>query len=358
MNDKQKELLSRFQVIKLSGYINKATLDYFKEAFKKAASENVEKITIEINSPGGEIQPSLQIFDLIANFNGKITGIVLPYASSAAAIILQACHERIAFPGSTILHHHYRAPVWLSNKKISSRKKDLFANDERLCRELAKRSNLSTKKLDKLQNLDLSLSANQALAMGFVDSIKDLTSVKKKRKKLNLEKRTLTGIESNQLTINAIVDDFDDLRLKGSPPVQLTIEGEGNFINGLQIHDILKFYPGHITINAQSRCVNGIPWVLLAGDKRQATQFATLIFEISEIWVGHTQLTDQWGEKLIIEQLECYDKIAKKLWLHHLKPKFKKSKLENGKPINSGEALKMGLIQKIIIPDHLKGKKQ
>lgn len=73
------------------------------------APDNAEALVIEINSPGGDIQPGLDIIWLIENVSVPTVCIVDGDASSMAAQISQACTTRVITKRSSFMIHE---PTW------------------------------------------------------------------------------------------------------------------------------------------------------------------------------------------------------------------------------------------------------
>ena len=86
---------------------NKDFFVNFTRRFSELMAETKEgdKITVFINSPGGESHTALGIFDLLKLCSRNLVGVVSGIAFSGASLILQACQKRIMTQNSNIISH-------------------------------------------------------------------------------------------------------------------------------------------------------------------------------------------------------------------------------------------------------------
>lgn len=86
---------SNVLLVTIDGTIDQATVEIFKESFKKAEIENSEAIILLINTPGGGLTETFEIDDMIHNSSIPVVGFVYPSgsaASSAGTYILMSTH--------------------------------------------------------------------------------------------------------------------------------------------------------------------------------------------------------------------------------------------------------------------------
>jgi ATP-dependent protease ClpP protease subunit len=74
-----------------------------------------DECTLFIDSGGGRVYAALAIMSLVQIKNLRATAIVLGACSSAALMVLAACHQRFAFPYSVFQFHPVR---WESGENI------------------------------------------------------------------------------------------------------------------------------------------------------------------------------------------------------------------------------------------------
>jgi membrane-bound serine protease (ClpP class) len=82
-------------VVEVTDTINQYTVEIFKESLKQAESENSEAIIILLDTPGGGLDQTFQIADIINESSIPFVGYVYPQGSaawSAGTFILMSCH--------------------------------------------------------------------------------------------------------------------------------------------------------------------------------------------------------------------------------------------------------------------------
>lgn len=158
----------------LSGNITPESLEKFMSRFSEVIwnTDHGDEITLVIDSPGGDTHTSLGIYDLIADSDRNVTGLVVGRAQSGATLILQACSRRLMTRHSHIMLH--RSKIDLHGMNIE----DAFAAiqtykemDEIFYRVFAERSNRSIDEIRELSKRDMYFYVEEALEAGLVDGI-------------------------------------------------------------------------------------------------------------------------------------------------------------------------------------------
>lgn len=167
------------KLIFLSGEINNGSLDQVVSGLHIIGPG--KDVTLVINSPGGDLQAGLGIYDAISQYGGEITGRVIGEACSSACILLQACDVREATPNSVLMHH-----VGEAGHTNHAKNFQLFAEFykkqlDQIDRLMLSRINLSRKERgEEVKGLawwkernqwDRWLSAEEALNTGLLDRI-------------------------------------------------------------------------------------------------------------------------------------------------------------------------------------------
>ena len=86
---------SNVLVVEITGTIDQYTVEIFKESLKQARSENSEAIILLLDTPGGGLDQTFEIADIINNSEIPFVGYVYPQGSaawSAGTFILLSCH--------------------------------------------------------------------------------------------------------------------------------------------------------------------------------------------------------------------------------------------------------------------------
>lgn len=91
--------------VQVTDIIGPATVDLLKRVEKRAEQEKCGSILLLVNTPGGSLESTRQIVEMILNSPRPYLCLVSPsggHAGSAGAIILQACHVNGGLPGTNL----------------------------------------------------------------------------------------------------------------------------------------------------------------------------------------------------------------------------------------------------------------
>ena len=138
---------------------------------KELASIETPKITVRINSFGGDVSQGLGIYNLLKSFKGEVVTVNDGFACSAASLIFMAGSKRLMPKSSLLMIHN----VWSRVEGDS--------NDMRKMAEILEKatvpsieiyhqnSNLSESEIKKMLDDETWISADEALAYGFATHI-------------------------------------------------------------------------------------------------------------------------------------------------------------------------------------------
>ena len=135
-------------------------------------SKNKE-ITMYINSPGGECEAALAIYDMMQFIVSPIKTICVGRACSAAADLLASGSpgKRLAAPNSEIMIHSVQAELSGSNKEIQEEAARLKKFHKRSIELLALHTGQTFAKISKDCEKDKYMTAQEALDYGIIDKI-------------------------------------------------------------------------------------------------------------------------------------------------------------------------------------------
>ena len=146
-------------------------------------SENPDKdISIYINSPGGDINALLAIYDTMQYIRPEITTLCFGQAASAAAVLLAAGTKgkRLALPNARILIHQPYAQSYGQASDVELAAAEIMRLKQALEAILARHTGQPTEKIDTDTDRDFIMSATEAKDYGIVDEIltnRELASV-------------------------------------------------------------------------------------------------------------------------------------------------------------------------------------
>lgn len=128
-------------------------------------------VTVQINSPGGDMFEGIAIYNLLRAHPAKITVEVLGIAASAASIIAMA-GDHIRMAPSSFLMLHNAWGVVIGNRHDMAEAAALFERfDGALADIYAARSGMARSEIAALLDAETFLTAQEAVAAGMADTI-------------------------------------------------------------------------------------------------------------------------------------------------------------------------------------------
>ncbi len=164
-------------IISIRGEIKRDTLDYIENCMLQLAIADNPDIEIWFASHGGDIEVGTCIFDMLRLYPGVITGYVVSYAYSSAAIILQACDYRVGHPSSRLMVHNCSLTRTYSYDEIkkgvipTKSMSAIAAPQKRIVSILKDVTGLTTQELRKILKQGEIVSAKEAKQMRLLDEI-------------------------------------------------------------------------------------------------------------------------------------------------------------------------------------------
>lgn len=171
----QYDLLEK-NILDLAGPIDGPMASYVRYAINILKIRDCPPIEVWISSTGGEVSLSLDIYDMLITYPGKVTGKVIAFSQSMATIILQACDIRLATEHAKIMvHNPWYAKVSFDDLESPRRMKkirDYNRQDREMMLEILQRhSGLSRKRLENMMKKGAIMFAAEALANKLIDGI-------------------------------------------------------------------------------------------------------------------------------------------------------------------------------------------
>lgn len=134
---------------------------------------DAEKIHVHINSPGGSAFDGVAIMNLLKNHKAEIIVHVDGMAASAASVIAMA-GDQVIMPENTMMMIHRAATFEFGNAKVFEKTaKDLKKIDSALAASYRKRFVGEQAELEQLLDDETFLTADEAVAFGFADTVED-----------------------------------------------------------------------------------------------------------------------------------------------------------------------------------------
>jgi len=162
-------------IIHIFGPINEDTYDYVSVCLAILEANGSPAITIKINSPGGAMDCSLMIHDLISFYAAPSIGLIIGRSCSGGNLILQACTKRYSSTNSFHLVHDLSTICKFKTMRNKERWKEEFERSEAFQNQVyaiyQHRTGLSKRVLIQLFEKDKFLSPKEALKLRIIDRI-------------------------------------------------------------------------------------------------------------------------------------------------------------------------------------------
>ena len=162
------------RIIFISGEINTdvANLVIAQLLFLEAKNNNKD-ISLYINSPGGEVDAGLAIYDTMNFIKSKVNVICVGLAASMAAVLLSSGEKgkRYALPHSRIMIHQPLGVAQGQASDIKIQAEQILKIRDIINGILSKNTGKSLEEIEKDTNRDYYLTPEEALKYGLIDEI-------------------------------------------------------------------------------------------------------------------------------------------------------------------------------------------
>ena len=134
-------------------------------------SMNGGAVTVNINSPGGDMFEGLAIYNLLREYEGKVTVKVLGLAASAASIIAMAGDEVQIGRGAFLMIHNCWVYAMGNRHDLAQIAADMAPFDKAMSDIYQARSGLDSAAIDKMMDGETYIGCSEAVEKGFADSL-------------------------------------------------------------------------------------------------------------------------------------------------------------------------------------------
>lgn len=134
-------------------------------------SMNGGAVTVNINSPGGDMFEGLAIYNLLREYEGKVTVKVLGLAASAASIIAMAGDEVQIGRGAFLMIHNCWVYAMGNRHDLAQIAADMAPFDKAMSDIYQARSGLDSASIDKMMDGETYIGGSEAVEKGFADSL-------------------------------------------------------------------------------------------------------------------------------------------------------------------------------------------
>ncbi len=165
--------LLKTRSIMVSGEINKDSADAFIKQLLVLDSESNEKITVYINSPGGDVDAGYAMFDMVRFVSSPVLMVGCGLVASAAALLYLAVGKdrRYALPNSSYLIHQPMSGMKGVATDIQIHAQQMVKLRAKLDGVIAEQTGKSVEEVSRDTERDHWLDSAEAQAYGIVGKI-------------------------------------------------------------------------------------------------------------------------------------------------------------------------------------------
>ncbi|WP_418162853.1 head maturation protease, ClpP-related [Pantoea vagans] len=160
--------ISVFDVIGADWYGDGVTASRIAAALRAIGGADV---IVNINSPGGDMFEGLAIYNLLREYEGKVTVKVLGLAASAASIIAMAGDEVQIGRGAFLMIHNCWVYAMGNRHDLAQVAADMEPFDKAMNDIYGSRTGLSSESIEAMMNAETYIGGSDAVEKGFADRL-------------------------------------------------------------------------------------------------------------------------------------------------------------------------------------------
>ncbi|AVV37345.1 head maturation protease, ClpP-related [Pantoea vagans] len=160
--------ISVFDVIGADWYGDGVTASRIAAALRSIGGADV---TVNINSPGGDMFEGLAIYNLLREYEGKVTVKVLGLAASAASIIAMAGDEVQIGRGAFLMIHNCWVYAMGNRHDLQQIAADMMPFDKAMNDIYVARTGLDASTIDAMMDAETYIGGSDAVEKGFADRL-------------------------------------------------------------------------------------------------------------------------------------------------------------------------------------------
>lgn len=162
------------RILMLNGEISNETWfgdEITPKEFRGELTSGQGKVTVWINSPGGDCFAAAQIYNMLMEYSGPVDVHIDGIAASAASVIAMAGnHVAISPVGMMMIHNP--ATVSIGDEREMKKAIEMLSEvKESIINAYELKTGLPRKQLSNMMNAESWMNAKKALELGFADSI-------------------------------------------------------------------------------------------------------------------------------------------------------------------------------------------
>ncbi|WP_042395806.1 head maturation protease, ClpP-related [Clostridium saudiense] len=145
--------------------------DITPKQFKSELTNSEGDIIVWLNSPGGDVFAASQIYNMLKEYDGKVTVKIDGIAASAASVIAMAGSEILMSPVAMMMIHNPATVIFGEASDLQSGIEMLSEVKESIINAYEQKTSLPRNKISKMMDAETWFSAQKAVELGFADKV-------------------------------------------------------------------------------------------------------------------------------------------------------------------------------------------
>lgn len=145
--------------------------DVIPQMFKEELMDGSGDITVWINSPGGDCVAAGQIYNMLREYDGKVTVKIDGIAASAASVIAMAGDTVLMSPVSMMMIHNPMTIAFGDSGEMQRAIDMLKSVKDSIINAYELKTGMSRTKLAHLMDAETWMDSNKAIELGFADEV-------------------------------------------------------------------------------------------------------------------------------------------------------------------------------------------
>ena len=140
-----------------------------------AAVKNKSRITVKLNSCGGDLYTGIAIHNALKALSGEVNIVVEGIAASAASVIMCAGDTVTVYPGSLIMIHGVSVMLWdyLNIQDMKQLINGMDASERAVAEIYNAKTGIETDKLRNMMTKETWFTGREAIDKGFADTLRE-----------------------------------------------------------------------------------------------------------------------------------------------------------------------------------------
>ena len=175
--------------------------DVTPQMFKEELMDGNGNITVWINSPGGDCVAAAQIYNMLREYDGRVTVKIDGIAASAASVIAMAGDKVLMSPVSMMMIHNPMTIAYGDSGEMQRAIDMLSSVKDSIINAYELKTGLSRTKLAHLMDAETWMDVGKAVELGFADDI-----IKRNSGVDDMEMPQVTMLYSKTAVVNSLMD--------------------------------------------------------------------------------------------------------------------------------------------------------